>query len=107
MAKDARPRAYTADEISAMFLAQVRVYVDYWEKQPDLSARQRLEGLAFSMLVMLDGGQPDLPSFKVIPFPSPGDRAFHKARGENWFPLASKGVDIAGALHDNLHQKGG
>jgi hypothetical protein len=56
----------------------------------------RFEGLAFSLLVILDGGT-DLPGFKLSPDPHPSDKEFNQKRGENWFP---KDCDIAGELHE-------
>lgn len=34
----------------------MRTYIDYWERLPDKSVREKLvEGFAFSMLVIIDG----------------------------------------------------
>lgn len=37
------------------FLGAIRQYINYWLDQKDRNERQKLEGLAFSILCMLDG----------------------------------------------------
>ena len=81
----------------------------YWDKVDGKDApktqKDRLEGLAFSMLVILDGGAMDLPGFIVAPDPHPSDKEYHISEGSNYFPenhkLDVKG-DIAGCLHEML-----
>jgi hypothetical protein len=100
MNNDEQPRAYTIDECRDMFLDQIRALADYWAtvEQPDgpRTTRERLDGLAFSVLVMLDGCS-SLPGFQVIPAPHPSDREFCASEGENWWP---DDQDIGGGLHD-------
>lgn len=91
-------RAYTEAEIRKQFLDQLRAYVTYWNGLPDKTPKEKLEGLAFSICVMLDGGSA-LPGFRVIPSPHPDDRKFHQDEGSNWYP---NDVDIAGSLHDEF-----
>ena len=94
------PRAYTAEEMRAQFLSVVRGYVDYWENLPGKSVHERLEGLAFSILVVLDGEAVDFPGCDVIPRTHPDDKEWHIERGENWFP---EGVDICnGEFHSEF-----
>jgi hypothetical protein len=96
------PRAYTAEEARDLFLQTVANYVDYWEKesrQPEL--RAKLEGLAFSILVILDGEAASLPGFTVKPLPSVEDKDWYIKQGENYFDSET---DIAGSLHDNIHK---
>lgn len=96
--KDKRPRAYTVDEMRQMFLEQLDGITKYWAtcdvNQPEFKAvvaakgeaLYRLEGLAFSFLVMLDGGTMDLPSFNLSPSPHSSDKAFNQGEGKNWWP---------------------
>ena len=37
------------------FIASIKRYIKYWEHQDDRSLKEKLEGLAFSILVVLDG----------------------------------------------------
>lgn len=94
-------RPYTEAECRSMLLDHVRTLVLYWSGEignvpHEKSVKDRLDGLAFSLLVMLDGGT-ELPGFKVIPDPHPDDRQYHIDEGENWWP---DDVDLAGGLHE-------
>lgn len=54
------PREYTPEEVRAMFLQHIRTLVTYWERVPQApTAREKLEGLAFSILVTLEGNPED------------------------------------------------
>jgi hypothetical protein len=95
------PRAHTTEEVRTKFLDHVTMMVRYWETVQtggDKTTRERLEGLAFSMLVMLDGASSGLPKFIVQPDPHPSDRQYHIDQGENYFP--EDDCDIAGGLHE-------
>jgi hypothetical protein len=97
---DPDPRPLTRDEVQKHFLEYIEVLVDYWERaEGPRSTRDRLEGLAFSILVMLDG-ESALPKFSVCSDPHPNDKEFHRSQGENWFP--EEGCDIAGDLHERF-----
>jgi len=97
------PREYTPEEVRTMFLDYIRGLVKYWAREdrvPDV--KEKLEGLAFSILVTLDGESGGLPCFDVVPCPHESDKEYHRDNGENWFP---SGVPLPGALHEYLHQK--
>lgn len=99
-------RPFTEAEVREKFLAHVREMVRYWEdeeRQPGI--RQKLEGLAFSLLALIDGEAASLPGFALIPCPHPDDKAFHEARGEDYYPDFSPGedvCDISGSLHSEF-----
>jgi hypothetical protein len=78
------PRAKTAEEARADFLAHVRQVARYWESPPDRTVRERLEGLAFSILNIFDGTS-GLPAMDIVLRPHPDDEAFYKSEDENWF----------------------
>lgn len=103
-----KPRVYTVEEMRARFLEQVWVYIDYWAKQEGHDKRGALEGLAFSMLVILDGESATLPGFMVLPAIGMGDPVYSGPDG-NYFPAVMTNeilseLDIAGALHDTFFQ---
>ena len=103
----AEPREMTPQECRSALLAAVWNYVDYWEREDRRpTARGKLEGLAFSILTLLDGDTPSVPAFLVIPNPHPDDKDYRAARGRNWWPAADKGVDL-GTLHEFFFEKGG
>lgn len=96
------PREYTPEEVRTMFLDHIRNMVRYWAREdrvPDVE--EKLEGLAFSILVTLDGGADGLPAFDVVPSPHEADKDYHRDNGENWFP---SGVPLPGALHEYPHK---
>lgn len=101
MPKSNKPRAFTAEEVEKQFLTTVANYVEYWATLPNKTDREKVEGLAFSMLVILDGGSATLPGFAVTPTPHESDKDYHIERGENYFPTD---VDIAGSLHEVIHR---
>ena len=103
---------YTEDEVREKFLKYVWTIIDYWEGRFDpivalYPCRRKLEGLAFSMLVTLDGGSMELPGFIVAPDPHPEDKEFLQGKGENWYPEnyeADVRCDIGGCLHELFHK---
>lgn len=79
----------------------MRDYVQSWSELPDKTAAERVSGMAFSLLVILDGGVPGLPGFQVIPEPHPDDREWAIGLGNNYYPQSEpNGNDIAGGLHE-------
>ena len=98
---DKTPREYTAEETRDMLIKKIHALVNYWDKETRVTdTREKLSGLAFSILSTLDGGQMGLPGFVVSPNPHPTDKQYHQDQGENWFP---DGVDL-GVLHEFYHQ---
>jgi len=67
------------------FLEHVRHLVEYWNEIEKEDTIEKLEGLAFSILVALDGGSAALPGYSVI-------------------PLGNSECDIAGSLHELFFQ---
>jgi len=105
-------REYTTDEVQEQFLNLVRRNVAYWKSQARRGGtlEDALEGLAFSILVLLDGGAMGMPGFIVAPDPHPTDREYHQESGENWFPenheaKAQIKGDISGSLHELLRRE--
>lgn len=78
-------RAYTEEEVRDMFLDHVRNLVSYWEREQRApTAREKLEGLAFSIMNIFDGST-DLPAFDIVADPHEDDKEFHIEEGNNWF----------------------
>ena len=82
-------RAKTVDEMRAEFLDHVIIMVQYWDGVDGKTKREALSGLAFSLLVALDGGCMGLPAYDLIPSPHPDDEAFAKEEGDNWYPIGT------------------
>jgi hypothetical protein len=101
------PRAYTEDEVRDMILAHVRRITSYWGNLPDvdpatgdvLTIKDRCEGVAHSILVLLDGGT-GMPAITLKLAPHPDDKGFRRSEGENWF---EPGMELGGALHERFY----
>lgn len=100
------PHEKTLEEVRDAFLDQVWVLINWWETEgrvPDVG--EKLQGLAHSILVLIDGGGA-LPPFVLAPDPHPDDREFWKELGEDWYPETPEvATDIGGSLHEFFHQR--
>ena len=93
-------RRLTVDEVREKFLRKVWSYIHYWKTTKlDNPDQCRVEGLAFSILVILDGGT-ELPGFTLAANPHPEDKEYHQKEDENWYPDFHQDQDIAGVLHE-------
>ena len=91
-------REKTLEEMQKEFLNYIHGLVDYWYKEsrtPD--NREKLEGLAHSILTAIDGMTFGLPAYTLIPIMAEGDKEFYMSQDENYYPTD---VDIAGNLND-------
>lgn len=101
-------KEFTEEEVREKFLRKVNRLVTYWlneNSQPDV--KEKLEGLAFSILSMIDGSQLDLPGFILAPLPAEEDKDYCIENGEDYFPQnhsSNVKCDIAGGLHELLHK---
>ena len=77
-------RAYTPEEVQDQLIGLLRQYARYWSELPGANIKYAVEGMAFSMLVILDGDT-DLPAFDLVLRPHPDDQAFHVERGEEYY----------------------
>jgi len=80
-----KPRVKTKQEAQKEFLDHIHSSSEYWANLSDLTPQERCDGVAFSILVMLDGESMELPAMDVSLNPHPDDKEFLKSEGENWF----------------------
>ncbi|MNU27288.1 hypothetical protein D3C71_156740 [compost metagenome] len=86
------PRAYTSDELRDKFLHEVRTIAAYWAGLPDhdratgkaMTVRDRCDGVAFSILALLDGTTLDIPGIDLVFQPDEEDKEYYIQNGENW-----------------------
>jgi hypothetical protein len=115
----AEPREYTVEEVRKQFLEHIWHLTDYWNKAERAGdQKDRLEGLAFSILSTLDGSSvaipgfivaPDAPKFILAPIAHETDKEYNKEQGENWYPEnhnSNVKCDIGGTLHELFHGVG-
>lgn len=80
------------------FLEHVSTMVDYWTGKvgnvpPAMPMEERVEGLAFSLLVALDGGAMDLPGYVLFPNAErEDDRVIFQPCLHEWFSDMRKEV---------------
>lgn len=108
LSKDNKEFEYTTDEVREKVLNHIRGMVKYWAGIEKDNVEEQLDGLAFSILTMLDGCSMDLPGFIVAPYPHESDKEYAIDCGKKYYPqnldIPVKG-DIAGSLHDHFHIK--
>lgn len=109
-------REYTQEEIRKKFLKHLSMMVDYWADipskdpclpdLPEKTTRDRLEGLAFSFLTMLDGSSMNLPAMEIVLTPHPEDKAYAKEVGDNWYPQPAEKFEDCITVHGGsmLHE---
>ena len=86
----------TKEEVQEKIFAYLDNMIDFWiTEKTHPSVREKMEGLIFSVLVMIDGESAMLPPYKLEPSISLPD-------GEEWI---DSGIDIAGGLHDSWYKK--
>lgn len=95
------PREMTPEECRDELLSHVHRLIAWWlNESRAVTPREKMEGLAFSILSALDGCAGALPRFAVTPSPHPEAAAYHRGRGENWWPT---GCDL-GPLQEHFHR---
>lgn len=103
------PRAMTQAEMRHIFVETLRRDARYWATVQGRSVEDKLLGLGFSFLVMLDGATDGLPAFEIVPVPHESNEAYHRENGTNWWPapfgatrkiVESFGIHGGTMLHD-------
>lgn len=77
------PRAYTPEELRGRVLDHIRLMVEYWATLPGLDTHSRCDGVAFSILTMIDGSA-DQPPMALVALSSDEDKQYYVEKGENW-----------------------
>jgi len=90
------PRAYTQAEVTKGFLEHIQRLAVYWADQ-GVSKADACDGLAFSILSMLDGCAMATPGFTLTVDVDPDDKIYCQSAGENWVEPETKLTD---SLHD-------
>ena len=100
-------REKTEKEIKKEFLNYVRMLIDYWDTEVtdnNKTIKERLHGLAFSILATIDGESTDFPMFILAPNPHENDKFFNISRDKNYFPENDEN-NIEGNISGNLHHE--
>lgn len=97
-------RAITKEEARETFLEQIKTIVDYWsELEQPKSVKDRCDGVAFSILAMIDGCSVGIPALDISISPHPDDKQYHIDNGENWYEDGMVINDDC-LLHEIMHR---
>lgn len=103
-----KARELTEQEVRNNFLAEIKGMVEYWDKLPQKTTTERLNGLAFSILVLLDGESANMPGFILAPLPHEDDKRYSiEETNENYYPQnheSEVNCDFSGSLHDDFYK---
>lgn len=101
------PREMTEEEMTERFIQHIWMLIDYWERESRTpGVRDKMEGVAFSILSFLDGSTLDAPAFDLVPMPHESDKDFHKEEGTNWWPDGGREALLGvPRISDMLHER--
>lgn len=101
------PRAMTVEEMRAELINHLIGIYQYWAniEKPyqhgnQTVERARMEGMLFSIFVLLDGGSGLMPAFDLVPSPHEDDEEYRRSQGENWWAATPILSDVS--LHDSF-----
>ena len=97
-------RAYTKEEVRTRLLGYFKELAQYWARQGDITDLAKCEGIAFSILVAIDGDSMELPAFNLVLRPHPDDKAYLIGEGENWYE-SGMAINDNCSLHDVFCKK--
>lgn len=101
------PKEKKMEEVREEFLEHVRDMVDYWHDVPNKTEKEKLNGLAFSIMAALDGCSVDIPGFIVAPLPHETAKQYHMDNEEDYYPEnhnSEVNCNISGELHDHYYK---
>jgi len=74
----------TVDEVREEFISEIKVTARYWAGLKDKRDIERCEGVAFSILSIIDGSS-CLPAFDLLVAPHETDKQYHIDNGEDYY----------------------
>ncbi len=76
----------TKEEIRQEFLNHIKSLVKYWDELLQKTTTDRLNGLAFSILSMIDRCSIELCALDIVVRPHTDDKQFNIDRNEDYYP---------------------
>lgn len=103
-------RSYTEEEVRDMILKHIRALSSYWADLPDIdkatgrviTIKDRCDGVAFSILSMLDGCSMEIPAINLKLVPHKEDKDFLIQNNENWF---EPDMELSFVLHEHFYKQ--
>jgi len=77
--------AYSEKEVRDMFMKKIKSITDCWSRYEAKSNKERCEGVAFSILALIDGCSVDFPAINMLLAPHPDDKQCFIECGEDYF----------------------
>lgn len=92
--------AYSEKEVRDMFLKKIKSITNCWSNYEAKSNKERCEGVAFSILALIDGCSVGFPAINMLLAPHPDDKQYFIDNDEDYF---EEGMLINNCcLHDLL-----
>lgn len=95
------PRELTCREAQERFIKSLMRIALEWHGHENKTEWEKMEGMLFSILSMIDGSSCAEPGFDLIASQSEEDIAYHAEHGEDWYPVDEAFNDIP--LHEIFH----
>lgn len=96
-------RPYTKEEAEELFLERIWILVEYWTNLKKESEKDKLEGLAFSILNMFDGTSGGWPAMDIVLRPHPDDEEYCKKIGKNYW-VDGMYINDGTMLHEKFYK---
>ena len=77
-------KAKAVEEVQKELIGQIKCISSYWANLPNKTDKERCDGVAFSILNILDGTS-SLPAFDLLVSPHEGDKQFHIDNGDDYY----------------------
>lgn len=98
-----KPRAYTEAEVRDILLDHIRGICKYWANDDRVKTKEDLaNGVAFSILSILDGDSPEIPAIDLVLRPHKEDKDSAIEDGENYY---KPGMTISCVLHEHFYKE--
>jgi hypothetical protein len=73
--------------------------IKYWDSQKGMTSAEKLDGLAFSFLTLIDGSTLNMPAMNIVLRPHPDDKQFLIMNDEDWF-VDGMTINDDATMHD-------
>lgn len=77
--------AYSEEEARDMFLKKIKYITNFWSNYELRSNKEKCEGVAFSILALIDGCSVDFPAINMFLAPHPDDKQYFIDNDEDYF----------------------
>lgn len=78
-------KAHSIDDVKIQLISSIKHICHYWASLPNKSDIDRCEGVAFSILNIIDGTSSGLPSMDLVLRPHPDDMKFNLDNGNDYY----------------------